>query len=1185
MNKKNKNKKTVSSVNNSSSTNNNNNNQNIKVNNNNNNNNSNSNQNENLKDKTKNEQIVTESKNVSKSVIIAGLSVSRNYMSSMFGRYYFVLSGGNVWCDTPDSIVKLKSLIPINLNDLPKVYQSALLSGDRSTWEIPVFSFLLQPICQKLGGQKLISSDIQFISGITDLFNHYTSSGAVFDSTELNDDFDDLTKLLLSVGSNKQEIQSLLSLNIEQNKHSEKKSSILKKNIKEQIKSHNYLEAIKLANEGTNIYGLSVDTLAKFYFYAGYSQEMQRLKTNSKSARDDILLNLSRMKSIKPNWKCTIFMTAVILHNDEKLEEARKTIEMCLSMSPEFKLAKDRYEMIHYDILFGLDTYPEVTEQTKQTLLMRVKDPNLQQAVKYYFGIGVERDPIKSLEYFEMFPNDGDSVLHCGYIYQYRTAYRDLKKALECFKRAYDLGSKEATNQLANCYLNGHGVEMNRKQAIPYLQQSISNGNKSAMNTLGEVYLEESEDGKIEPEKAFEMFLKAANLKPNPNYQSMYNLARLYMKGIGVESDVDAAEMWLKRAMDNGIKDTKDLKGNIQSVRGMMNIAPQFKKIIDAKSNNPTQQSNETKMAVVDRLGGYVNRSKVAAKLWKGRQLFEETVTMIKSGNAQDKDIISNISKCYQIDEMVVDSELLREIFLPILNRYLKDNPMDLDSRYCFIYLKYIVDYKYMLSYTEQTLKDFPNSHLIWNLASIVFGKTGKLNDAIGCNLKARELMAKQKIAIEPSMLYYSAFYKMEKHRETIEFGTPLKNMDDLADMLEFQRICEKDDPLRPRSYYELSSYMIFRNDIMDKAYKYYRMGKESEKDQLPCFLPYKNDKPQLAMFEAMSEQDYAKISKVISSTSRKNNNNNNNKITAPTTSNKNKKKIDASTNVKNNNEKMAVSTNSDKNELENKILATPDIINVDNEQRLRLLLHLRGYFANYFSNNKTNNNNSKSISNQSITIKELPKKSTFHYEEIKIIDFKNNGDWVYRGSYIKGAIIERPLLNNKATHFLIVDLNGSVINVAIYDETINNQATADRLFFVGQKIFIVNPYHRIGSIGIDRISMIRVDQLSEIFTNNTSKPNQLCYSCLEPLQSKPIKCSKCNVASYCSKQCQALDNGLHHKSILVSPIGTFKLIVVSPSMTGHRDLKKAFECFRRAYNLENATNQLAKCYLNGFGV
>ncbi|EFA79790.1 hypothetical protein PPL_06609 [Heterostelium album PN500] len=1040
--------------------------------------------NTNVKDQTKNIVIEQKVTDVSKSVIIAGLSVSRSYMSSMFGHHYFVLSGGNVWCDTPDSIVKLKSLIPINLNDLSKVYQSALLSGDRSTWEIPVFSFLLQPICQKLGGQaqsqKLIASDIQFISGITDLFNHYTSSGAVFDSTELNDDFDDLTKLLLSVGSNKQEIQSLLSLNVEQNKHSEKKSSILKKNIKEQMNNHNYLEAIKLANEGTNIYGLSVDTLAKFYFYAGYSQEMQRFKTQSNAPRDDVLLNLSRMKSIKPNWKCTLFLTAVILHNDEKLEEARKSIEMCLSMSPQYRRARSQYEMIKFDVDFG-HTYSDeddVTDPIQFAMMMRNKDPNLVKGFTYYYGVNTKKDYIKALEYFQKFPNSGDMVMYCGMIYQFRTAYRDFKKAFECFKRANDLGHAEGPVYISTCYLYGYGVPLDHKQAIVYLEQAVRLGHSESMNVLA---------GPPQPKKSAQLFLRAASLRPEPNPLAMYNLAGLYLNGFGIDKDLDAANMWLKRAMQYGVDDSKNLKGKIQAARASTNLPPQFRNIFQNMSNDTSKEvPRETKLVSIDQMESYVSKSKVAAMMLNGRKLYREAAAMIMAGKSKPKDIISKISKSYQMHEIMVDDDVLREIFLPTLNQYLKDNPMDLDARYCLIYLKYMNDFKLILSYTQQTLKDFPNSHLIWNLASFIFGKGGKWNDAIGCNLKARELMANEKIEIQPSMHFYVGFYKIEKQRETIPYGTPLKNMDELTDIFEFQRICEKDDILRPRSYYELSSYMLFRND-MDQAYKYYRMGKESEKDQLPCFLPYNDNKPELSMFDAYEDPESTKLSNSIPLVNSDKNDNNNNELDKKT-----------------------------------------DSIIFDNDQRIRLTTHLRVCFANYSSDKNNNNNNV----NQSITIKQVQNNLISKYREITTREFKIKSECVFRGSFIRGIIIERPFRNNKATHFLMVDFHGSVINVGIYDDTINNQATVDRLFFVGQNIFIVNPYHRIGTIGIDRVSMIRVDQLSELYTNNISKPNEYCNVCLKKIESKPIKCSKCNFAIYCSQECQTLDNALQHKSI-----------------------------------------------------
>ncbi|EFA79787.1 hypothetical protein PPL_06606 [Heterostelium album PN500] len=143
-----------------------------------------------------------------------------------------------------------------------------------------------------------------------------------------------------------------------------------------------------------------------------------------------------------------------------------------------------------------------------------------------------------------------------------------------------------------------------------------------------------------------------------------------------------------------------------------------------------------------------------------------------------------------------------------------------------------------MLSYTDQTLKEFPYSHLLWKIASVAFAKSRKWNDAIVCISKARELMV-----------------KMEKYKQTPQSGhyVPCVLIDYTLDLLAFQQIYEKDDPLRPNSYYELSNLMLCQDNQV-QATKYYYMGKESEKDIVPCFLPYKNNRPQVVVLESLGE-------------------------------------------------------------------------------------------------------------------------------------------------------------------------------------------------------------------------------------------------------------------------------------------------------------------------------------------
>lgn len=97
---------------------------------------------------------------------------------------------------------------------------------------------------------------------------------------------------------------------------------------------------------------------------------------------------------------------------------------------------------------------------------------------------------------------------------------RDISKAFFWYKKAAELGHKEAQAQLAWCY-GGRGVDRDDKQAVFWAQKSASQ---------------------------------------NSSY-GCYQLGYHYAYGLGIEKDIDKAVYWLKKAVliDDNMKPAKNL--------------------------------------------------------------------------------------------------------------------------------------------------------------------------------------------------------------------------------------------------------------------------------------------------------------------------------------------------------------------------------------------------------------------------------------------------------------------------------------------------------------------------------------------------------------------------------------------------------------------------------------------------
>jgi len=98
----------------------------------------------------------------------------------------------------------------------------------------------------------------------------------------------------------------------------------------------------------------------------------------------------------------------------------------------------------------------------------------------------------------------------------YHAAKRSVDKELFCLKKAAELGSSIAQNELGVHFLTGDVVKMDKEKAYHYFLQSA-----------------QQED----------MYGEA-------------NLAALYEQGVGVERDLDLAKNWYEKAARQGYKES-----------------------------------------------------------------------------------------------------------------------------------------------------------------------------------------------------------------------------------------------------------------------------------------------------------------------------------------------------------------------------------------------------------------------------------------------------------------------------------------------------------------------------------------------------------------------------------------------------------------------------------------------------
>ena len=164
-------------------------------------------------------------------------------------------------------------------------------------------------------------------------------------------------------------------------------------------------------------------------------------------------------------------------------------------------------------------------------------------------GKGMKQDVKKALELFQRASQigDADSMKGLGMLYlNGEILPRDQKKAIELLKHASDLGCTSASFNLGVCYDKGEGTEPDKERAFE-LYRRASHVSTDAQFNLSLFY----QNGEVSPDKkkAFELLHQASELGDS---HAMVNLADCYLNGEGVTQDANKAIELYERASDLG---------------------------------------------------------------------------------------------------------------------------------------------------------------------------------------------------------------------------------------------------------------------------------------------------------------------------------------------------------------------------------------------------------------------------------------------------------------------------------------------------------------------------------------------------------------------------------------------------------------------------------------------------------
>lgn len=139
---------------------------------------------------------------------------------------------------------------------------------------------------------------------------------------------------------------------------------------------------------------------------------------------------------------------------------------------------------------------------------------------------------------------DVEAMFRLGIRYDQENGERDIVEAVKWYKKAAELGHRDAQHLLGVLYVTGDGVPLDFAEAEKWLLKSAEQGNIAAQHDLGLTLRKQQKY-----EDSLKWFLRAAEAG---NVHAQLQVAKIYEQGIGVAVSPQDAFKWCERAAQQG---------------------------------------------------------------------------------------------------------------------------------------------------------------------------------------------------------------------------------------------------------------------------------------------------------------------------------------------------------------------------------------------------------------------------------------------------------------------------------------------------------------------------------------------------------------------------------------------------------------------------------------------------------
>jgi TPR repeat protein len=614
-----------------------------------------------------------------------------------------------------------------------------------------------------------------------------------------------------------------------------------------------------------------------------------------------------------------------------------------------------------------------------------------------------------------------------------------------------------------------------------WYQRAINHGSPTAANNLGIMY--QYGDG-IEKDlhKAEELY-ELSSRRKDPN--AMLNLAELLLD----KNDFKMSQIWHDRACDAGNIQAQSnrhhfqLRLNIQKQylryhpSNSVQMMNKYKNFYSSDVVKPIQKhSHDSRAYNLDELNEYAERGSITAKImYNALKHFTQASDILKQSEIltkeQERRFVHELAQCYRTEYNVaqVSTVEIREKADKIVDRLLEDcttktdaipSQLDEDVRTCYATLHRESE-ELIVQFLEPCKQKYPKSIYFFQLSATLNSLLSHYEVALYDINAGLEIDPKSYILLYQKAVILN-FFNLEPN-ELIEAHQA------------FLAIAPKDHPHVPTMYYSMTIYYLLNykdNVQMDMIKTIYELGQESEKIQLPYFLPYKS-----------SVRDILKNTFGISTP-----------------------------------------RNDEKFPLDNRKKR------LTNQHRIEIIKKHREWIVPILDT--TNNSDLCHISTTvKPRVKQYTAKSLIGLKAISIREMNPTKDHVYSGYVLTVTIIGEPYSWTPSIHLVVEDENLDSERMFIYGfSESQGKHLINEVFTIGSKMSIINPYLRLGAF--DHQPLIRVDDFASIITHSESERIiNMCRCCGQA--NAPHVCAICTKARYCSKDCQIMDWKLYEHKLI----------------------------------------------------